>query len=58
LNVGGYWDPLLAMLDRIAEQGFMTAEHRGLLFADSDAVRLLDRLATWRPPTAFAGSRP
>jgi len=56
-NVNGYWGPLLAMLDRALAQGFLSPEHRALLQVESDAERLLDRLAEWRPPTAFAGTR-
>jgi uncharacterized protein (TIGR00730 family) len=31
VNLGGYWDPLLAMLDRAVEQGFMSAGTVGLM---------------------------
>jgi hypothetical protein len=58
LNVHGYWDPLLAMLDRAVADGFLSREHRALTRVDTDAVRLLDRLAAWKPPIAFAGTRP
>jgi hypothetical protein len=58
LNVADYWTPLVAMLDRIAEQRFMTREQRELLLVDTDAARLLERLAEWRPPRVLAGTRP
>jgi uncharacterized protein (TIGR00730 family) len=57
VNVHGYWDPLLAMLDRAVAQGFLSPEHRALTQVGTDAARLLDRLAAWKPPLAFAGSR-
>ncbi|HEU4431204.1 MAG TPA: TIGR00730 family Rossman fold protein [Myxococcota bacterium] len=57
VNVSDYWGPLLAMLDRAVAQGFLTREHRALLHVDGDAARLLDRLAEWKPPLAFAGTR-
>ncbi len=57
LNVAGYWDPLLAMLDRAASERFLRPEHRGLLLADTEPARLLDRLAAWKAPRAFAGTR-
>ncbi|MBM4385143.1 MAG: TIGR00730 family Rossman fold protein [Deltaproteobacteria bacterium] len=57
VNVSGYWDPLLAMLDRAVAQGFLSHEHRALTQVDSDAARLLDRFAAWQQPSAFAGSR-
>jgi uncharacterized protein (TIGR00730 family) len=58
VNVGGYWDPLLAMLDRAVAEGFLSPEHRALTRVDSDAARLLDGLALWRPPARLAGTRP
>jgi hypothetical protein len=57
LNVADYWTPLLAMLDRIAEQRFMHPDQRALLIAETDAARLLERLEEWRPPRTLAGIR-
>jgi uncharacterized protein (TIGR00730 family) len=51
LNVEGYFDPLLALFDRAAEDGFIPAPHRGLALADTDAARLLDRFAAYEPPS-------
>jgi len=51
LNVEGYFDPLLAMLDRMVDHGFVRAEHRGLLVAEDEATRLLERFADYRPPS-------
>jgi uncharacterized protein (TIGR00730 family) len=31
INVGGYFNPLLALLDNALDEGFLGAEHRGLL---------------------------
>lgn len=45
LNVGGYWDPLLAMLDRAVDQGFFPAANRRQILSDGDPDSLLDRLA-------------
>lgn len=58
VNVGGYWDPLLAMLDRAVEAGFLSPEHRALTQVDDDAARLLERFAAWRAPVALAGAKP
>jgi hypothetical protein len=44
LNVAGYFDLLIAFLDRAVAEGFLRPEHRGLLLADDDLDRLLDRL--------------
>lgn len=49
LNVDGYFDPLIAMLDRAAEKQFLRAEQRATLLADSHAERLLDRLEEASP---------
>lgn len=45
LNAGGYWDPLLAMLDRAVDQGFFPATNRDKILADAEPASLLDRLA-------------
>jgi uncharacterized protein (TIGR00730 family) len=45
LNVNGYYDPLLEMADRALSEGFIHGVHRGLLLADVDPERLLDRLS-------------
>lgn len=50
LNVGGYYDALLAQLDLAARQGFLPAAHRHLLIADDDPGRLIDRFADYRIP--------
>lgn len=50
LNVNGYYDPLLAMADRALAEGFVRAEHRELLLADTDPARLLDRLNSYTVP--------
>ncbi len=46
LNVGGYYDALIAMVDRAVAEGFIRREHRGLLLADTDVAALLERLGT------------
>jgi len=50
LNVNGYYDSLLAMADRATADGFVRPVHRELLLADTDPVRLLDRLASYAVP--------
>ncbi len=44
LNVAGFFDPLLAWLDRTVADGFLRAEHRGLLRVAEEPERLLDML--------------
>jgi hypothetical protein len=50
LNVEGYYDALLALANRAAEDGFIRSEHRELLLVDDDAERLLDRLRDYEVP--------
>jgi uncharacterized protein (TIGR00730 family) len=45
LNVRGYYEPLVRMLDSGVEQGFLTPQHRDIVLVDDDPERLLDRLA-------------
>lgn len=44
LNHDGYYDPLIAFLDRSVTEGFLDARHRAQLWVDTDAARLIDRL--------------
>jgi uncharacterized protein (TIGR00730 family) len=50
LNVEGYYDALLALTARAAEDGFIREEHRKLLLVDGDAEKLLDRLENYDVP--------
>jgi uncharacterized protein (TIGR00730 family) len=58
LNVAGYYDPLVALLDHAVAEGFVTAENRGLVTVDEEPERLLDRMAEHRPPPAPAWIAP
>ncbi len=49
LNVAGYYDPLLAMLDRAETEGFIFAEHRRALLCQADPDDLLDALEKHQP---------
>jgi uncharacterized protein (TIGR00730 family) len=52
LNVAGYYDHLLAFLDHMTAERFLTDIHREMAVVDDDPERLLDRLAAWQPPRA------
>jgi len=52
LNVGGYYDPLLDMLDRSEREGFILPEHRRDLLCDSDPDQLLKLMKDHRPSEA------
>jgi uncharacterized protein (TIGR00730 family) len=46
LNVEGYYDPLLAWLERAFAEGFIKEKYRGLLTVAQDGAALLDVLAS------------
>ena len=50
LNVAGFYDPLLAMIEHSIAQGFVRPKYRGLLVAESNPATLLDRLAVHESP--------
>ena len=52
LNVHGYYDPLVEMLDSMVAKGFLKEGTRQFLAVDDDPIRLLDRLAEARKPDA------
>jgi uncharacterized protein (TIGR00730 family) len=54
LNVAGYFDPVLAWLDRAVDDAFLKSEHRRLLREAADADRLLAALQSYRPAAATA----
>ena len=50
LNVAGFYDGLLALVDHAVEEGFIPAEHRGLILTSGDADELMDLIAGYEPP--------
>ena len=52
LNVAGYFDPLIALLDHMVAERFLRPEHRALALVDADLDRLVVRFAAYQPPTA------
>ena len=52
LDVGGYWRPLVRLLDHAVEEGFLRQAHRKLVVIDRSPSRLLERLARHRVPAA------
>ena len=49
LNVGGYFDPMIAMLDRTVDQGFLRREQRDLLVVADEGPELLAALESVVP---------
>ena len=52
LDVAGYWQPLLAMLDHMVTERLLRAEHRATLLVSTDGEDLLDQLASFRHEVA------
>ena len=51
LDVAGYWQPLLDLLDRAVDERFLRAEHRAMVVEGEDPARLLDALAAAELPS-------
>ena len=49
LNTAGYYDPLLAMIDRAVEEGFILPRYRHLIVVASDVEELLGKLFNYEP---------
>lgn len=50
LDVDGYYQPLLQLLDHMAEQGFLRREYREMLIVDTAPDGVLDRYENHRAP--------
>jgi uncharacterized protein (TIGR00730 family) len=50
LNIAGYYDPMLAMIDLAIEEGFINPRYRNLFVASSGVDELFDLLRKFQPP--------
>jgi len=50
LNIAGYFDPLLAFLDRAVEEKFVREVHRSMVIVESSPDKLLERFEAYVPP--------
>jgi uncharacterized protein (TIGR00730 family) len=50
LNVAGYYDSLVAFLDKAVAEQFLKPEYREPLIVESDPETMLERMQTWTPP--------
>lgn len=50
LNIAGYFDPLLAFLDRAVEEKFVREVHRSMVVVESSPEKLLARFEEYVPP--------
>ena len=51
LNVGGFFNGLMAFIDTMIEQGFLPPQHRDMIILESDPRALLAALQTFVPVT-------
>ncbi len=58
LNVAGYYDPLVALLDHAVAGGFVPARSRNLVIVDEEPSPLLDRMSAHEPPPGPAWITP
>lgn len=52
LNIAGFFDPLLKMLDLAVDEKFLRPEHRNLLVTDQHFVSLIEKMEAFRPVEA------
>ncbi len=52
LNIAGFFDPLLKMLDLAVDEKFLRPEHRNLLVTDHHFVSLIEKMEAFRPVEA------
>lgn len=51
LNVAGFYDPLLSLVNNAVEDGFIRPAQRGLVLASPDIPGLFDLLDNYAPPS-------
>ncbi len=50
LNVEGFYDPFVQMLDHMVAEGFLSAHDRAMVCVHEDIAALVDMLSAWEPP--------
>jgi uncharacterized protein (TIGR00730 family) len=50
LNVDGFYDHLIALIDHMVAEGFLKAPYRDMVLVDDDVERLLNRIGEFEPP--------
>jgi len=50
LNIGGYFDGLLAFIDHAVEERFVREAHRAMVIVEQDPRVLLERFENYEPP--------
>ncbi len=49
LNIAGFYDPLIALVARMSEVGFLRPQHQDILIVGDVLAELLARMATYQP---------
>jgi len=52
LNMEGFFNPLIGMLNHAVDEKFLRPEHRNMLLIDDDFARILQKFNTWEPVVA------
>lgn len=52
LNINGFFDPMIDMLDQAVNEKFLRPEHRGILLVDEKEENLLKKMNDFQPVTA------
>lgn len=50
LDVDGYYEPLIHLLDHMVRQGFVASNHRRMVVVEDEPARLLERLRSYVAP--------
>ena len=50
LNIGGFYDGLLALVDHAVDEGFIPEQHRALVLEATEPEAMLDLLTAYEPP--------
>ncbi|MEO7520843.1 MAG: TIGR00730 family Rossman fold protein [Gemmatimonas sp.] len=58
LDVSGFWQPLVALLDHLEEQGFLRGAPRDSLVVRDEGVALLEAITAFEPPAVRQWLRP
>lgn len=51
LDVAGYYEPLVQLLDHMVKEGFVARSHRSMVVVEDDPSTLLERLRAYEPPS-------
>ena len=57
LNIAGFFDPMLAFLERLSEEEFIAPEHKSMLLVDNSPEGLLQRFSEYTPPQVDKAKR-